>query len=98
MKILLCCSGGFSTSLLMEKMKESANEKGIDAEIWAVGMSEVEEELEKADIILLGPQIRYELENLEDICLEKGKKIAVIDMSDYGMMRGDKVLEKAMSL
>lgn len=98
MNILLCCSGGFSTSLLMEKMNEEAIKRNIEVNIWAVGLSEVENELDKADIILLGPQIRYELENLEEIVLKKGKKISVIDMGDYGMMRGDRVLDKALNL
>ena len=37
MNILLCCSGGFSTSLVVSKMKEAAKQKGVDCRIWAVG-------------------------------------------------------------
>ena len=41
MKILLACSSGMSTSLLVNKMKEAATEQSVEAEIWAVGQAEV---------------------------------------------------------
>lgn len=34
-RIMLVCAGGMSTSLLMNKMKAAAKEKGIEVEIWA---------------------------------------------------------------
>lgn len=33
MNILLCCGGGFSSSLLVEKMKKSAKEKNVPVEL-----------------------------------------------------------------
>ncbi|WP_241667897.1 hypothetical protein [Akkermansia muciniphila] len=59
MKILLACSSGMSTSLLVNKMKEAAQAQGIEAEIWAVGQSEVDAEMQKADVLLFGPQMRF---------------------------------------
>ena len=44
-KILLVCSAGMSTSLLVNKRKEAAQAEGIEAEIWAVSQSEVDEEI-----------------------------------------------------
>ena len=35
-KILLVCSAGMSTSFMVNKMKDSAKARGIEAEIWAV--------------------------------------------------------------
>lgn len=34
--IMLVCASGMSTSLLVSKMKKAAEEKGVDAEIFAV--------------------------------------------------------------
>ena len=48
--------------------------------------------------MLLGPQIKYALSELKKITDEHGKKIAVIEMMDYGMMNGEKVLDTALSL
>ena len=64
-KILLACAGGFSTSMLVAKMKEAAKEKGEEIWIDAVGDSDIEEHLD-SDIILLGPQIAHRLEDLRE--------------------------------
>lgn len=96
MNILLCCSAGMSTSLLVTKMQQSAKQKGIDATIWAVSIDEVGKEIDKADIVLLGPQIKFlrgEVEPLLD-----GKPLEVIPMRDYGMLNGEGVLDLAIKL
>ena len=49
-KILLCCAAGMSTSLLVTKMKQSATEKGISTDIWAVSIDDLNTNLEKGGI------------------------------------------------
>ena len=51
-----------------------------------------------ADVILLGPQVKYEAGRLTALAAPQGKAVAVIDMADYGMMRGSAVLDKALAL
>ena len=58
-KILLVCSGGMSTSVLMNKMQKYAEEIGIDMKVDACGTNKYEDEAAGYDIILLGPQIAY---------------------------------------
>ena len=58
-KILLVCSGGMSTSVLMNKMEKYAQEKGISLKVDACGTGNYEDEAKDYDIILLGPQIAY---------------------------------------
>lgn len=98
MKILLVCAAGMSTSLLVNKMKDEAKNRNLDSEIWAVSLTQFNNEIDKCDIVLLGPQVKYEIDRLKPIAEEKGKKIAIINMMDYGMMNGKKVLEMALSL
>lgn len=98
MNIVLCCSGGMSTSLLMNKMLDYAKQKNIEVNIKAVSLSAVRESLNGADILLLGPQVKFEYDGLKPLADEKGVKLAVIDMRDYGMMKGEKVLEDALKL
>ncbi|MGM0110219.1 PTS sugar transporter subunit IIB [Enterococcus sp. DIV0187] len=90
-KILLACAGGFSTSMLVAKMKEAAIQKNYSVAIDAVAETDIEEHLD-ATIILLGPQIAH---RLEDIRSEVTIPVEVIDSLDYGMMNGEKVLEMA---
>lgn len=58
-KILLVCSGGMSTSVLMSKMQKYGTENDIDIQVDACGTNKYEEEAPSYDIILLGPQIAY---------------------------------------
>lgn len=91
--ILLICSAGMSTSLLVTRMQKAAQEQGIEAKIWAMGATEAKSHLEEADIILLGPQVRF---MKAEISKKTTKPVEVIDMSAYGTMNGEKVLASAL--
>lgn len=60
-KIMLACSAGMSTSLLVTKMEDAAKENGIEAKIWAISEVNLKNEIENCDVLLLGPQVRYVL-------------------------------------
>ncbi|WP_028043792.1 PTS sugar transporter subunit IIB [Candidatus Stoquefichus massiliensis] len=95
-RIMLCCASGMSTSLLVEKMKKAAKEENIEVEIWAVGANEVKANADKADIILLGPQVRYAQKKIESEA--PGVPVANIGMREYGMMNGAAVLKQALEI
>ena len=52
----------------------------------------------KTDVVLLGPQIKFALPEIKKFTDQAGNKIGVIDMMDYGMMNGEKVLNMALEL
>lgn len=97
---MLVCSAGMSTSLLVTKMKKAAAAKNLAVDIFAVSASEVDEVLtdKEIDLLLLGPQVRYMKGQFETNLREKNIPIDVIDMQDYGLMNGEKVLNQAMTL
>ncbi|MCH1942464.1 PTS sugar transporter subunit IIB [Holdemania massiliensis] len=90
-KIALFCAGGFSTSILVNKMKAAAQEEGYACEIDAYSVSEVASRAKDADIVLLGPQIRF---NQESIKKQVSCPVAVIDMRAYGTVNGKAVLDQ----
>ena len=98
--IMLACAAGMSTSLLVTKMQAAADEKGLDAEIFAVPAPEVDDILseKKVDVLLLGPQVRYLLDQFTEKLAQKNIPVGVIPMVDYGMMNGSKVLALAEEL
>lgn len=96
-KILLVCAAGMSTSMLVNKMKESATKKGIEVDINAMAASEASKAIGEVDVVLLGPQVRYQLKSIEDMA--KGRiPVKVIDMLSYGKMDGEAVLNDALAL
>lgn len=97
-RILLVCSAGMSTSLLVSKMRAAATEKGIECTIEATGEAEVKEYVDNIDVLLLGPQVRFLLSKLKKTLEGKNVPVEVINTVDYGTMNGKKVLEKALEL
>lgn len=96
MNILLVCAAGMSTSLLVNRMKVAATNKGIDVQIEAHPIGSIEQYGDNADVILLGPQVRYDLKKIQAEYPQK--PVEVINMQDYGMMNGEKVLDHALEL
>lgn len=95
-KILLVCNAGMSTSMLVKKMQTVAESEGKEVEIEAKSLTEAKNNLGGVDVILVGPQIRYELNNVKAIANDI--PVEAINMQDYGMMNGKKVLEQALKL
>ena len=89
MNVLLLCSQGMSTGMLCERIAAAAKEDGCELNIWAASEIKAREHVGKADLILLGPQVRYLKKRISDMAT--GKPVEVIDMMAYGMMDGKKV-------
>lgn len=95
-RIVLFCAAGMSTSLLVNKMREAAQAGGYDYEINAYPLSQIPIIGPLADVILLGPQVRYHLSNTKQQC--PGVPIEVIDMIAYGMLDGKKVIAQVSQM
>lgn len=96
MNILLVCSAGMSTSLLVTRMLQAAESMGLKLKIEARPVSEVDMYGDDADAILLGPQVRFQFNNIKK--LYPNKVVEVIDTRDYGMMNGEKVLKHVIDV
>ncbi|GFI07851.1 PTS sugar transporter subunit IIB [Candidatus Merdisoma sp. JLR.KK006] len=90
-KIVLLCSAGMSTGMLVKKMEEAAAEMGYEADIHAWPVAEAERVTKDADIVLLGPQIRFQLNRMKGIA---SCPVEAIDMTAYGLMNGEKVMKR----
>ena len=89
-KIILLCAAGMSTSALVRKMQDAAKADNYECEISAHPVADASNYAD-ADIILLGPQVRYRLKEVQGQL--PGNKVEIIDMKDYGMMNGNAVLD-----
>lgn len=98
MNILLCCAAGMSTSLLVTKMEKAAQEQGLEGKIWAVPANQVNLHIDNADVLLLGPQVRFLLPKMKTLGEEKGIPVDAINPAHYGMCNGAEVLKTAINL
>lgn len=89
-KIVLLCAAGMSTSILAKKMEEAAAKMDYPAEVAAYPTSEAREKTSGADIILLGPQVRFQQKKIEELC--PGIPVEAVDMRLYGRMDGEGII------
>ncbi|MBT2158088.1 PTS sugar transporter subunit IIB [Clostridioides difficile] len=95
-RILLVCVGGMSSTLLVNKMEKDAK-RNIDCKIWAVGEGNIKSELDNFDILLLGPQLRFMLDDVKSIVGDRAP-VAIIDMVNYGTCNGHAVLNSVLEI
>ncbi|MGF7088882.1 PTS system cellobiose-specific IIB component [Kroppenstedtia sanguinis] len=96
--ILLCCSAGMSTSMLVKKMEKVAKEQGKSYRIKAVDTGKAKEEMADTHVLLIGPQVKYLLASMKEFASHYHVPVAVINPVDYGMCNGDAVLKQAEQL
>ncbi|EGT3582520.1 PTS sugar transporter subunit IIB [Klebsiella oxytoca] len=97
-KIMLCCSAGMSTSLLVKKMIAEAEQRRLPVEINAFGVTEFDQQVGHYQVVLLGPQVKYMQKDLQKQADKYGIRVEPINMMDYGMQKGGAVLDFALSL
>lgn len=88
--IVLFCAAGMSTSILVNKMRSTAKQMGYECEINAYAIADAHEKAANADIILLGPQVRFRKAEVEKLC---NVPVEVIDTRAYGIQDAASILK-----
>ncbi|WP_413721351.1 PTS sugar transporter subunit IIB [Sodalis sp. RH23] len=101
-RIVLACSAGMSTSLVVTKMEKEAASRSLEYKIYAIPEQNLRDELQTFGndilVVLLGPQVRFKLAENKKLTDEYQIPIAVIDSVAYGTLNGAKVLDQALGL
>lgn len=98
--ILLSCASGMSTSLMVTKMEQAVERRGLDYHIEAIPATAARDYLDEnvTDVILLGPQLSYMKDDFMRMTEDNPIPIGVINMADYGMMDGEKTVDFVQEL
>lgn len=101
-RIVLACAAGMSTSMVVTRMEKEAAARGLSFQIYAIPEQNLREELQNygndVAVVLLGPQVRFKLEENRKLTDSYQLPIAVIDTVAYGTLNGAKVLDQALAL
>lgn len=92
MKILLCCSAGMSSSILVKSMRQAAMKLEVDCAIASVSVTQVPQYISKVDVILVAPQLTYELNRIREKAVPYKVRVFPIGRGDYGQMNGERIL------
>ena len=96
MKILLVCSAGMSTSILVKKIEAFAEKSGEKIVVEAHGSHDAKNKIDKFDVILIGPQVRYLKTDFDKIA--DGKPVEVIPPRDYATANAENIVSFAKGL
>lgn len=101
-RIILACAAGMSTSMLVTRIEKEVVARGLEYQIYAIPEQNLREELQNYGqdvvVVLLGPQVRFKLEENKKLTDSYQLPIAVIDTVAYGTLNGAKVLDQALAL
>jgi len=93
-KILLVCSAGMSTSMLVKKMREVIAKENKDYEVDSLAMAQAKPVVDEWDVLLLGPQVSFALNDFKKL-VTKGQKVTLIPPAVYAMAKGKEALTLA---
>ena len=65
MNIVMLCNLGMSTGMMVKKLEQEAAKRNLEATVHAYPTVELDEHLDGTDAILLGPQIRFALDDIK---------------------------------
>lgn len=101
-RIVLACAAGMSTSMVVTRMEKEAASRGLEYRIYAIPEQNLRDELQSCGnevaVVLLGPQVRFKLDENRKLTDSYQIPIAVIDTLAYGTLNGAKVLDQALAL
>lgn len=93
MKIYLFCNAGMSTSLVGSKLKKAYSDIGRnDVEVEAFDFSMLQDVVEEADVLIIGPQIAWAYDDVKKDYPDK--KVILLTMTEFGSMNGQVVMER----
>lgn len=84
-----------STSMMAKRPGEEAAKRGVEAEVKAAPLSEIKDYSENVNAILLGPQVRFVLKDLQG--QYPGIPVMAIAPQDFGMMNAKKVMDDVLA-
>jgi len=76
---------------------DAAKARDINAIVNAYPVGDVGKVIDGADIILLGPQVRFKLKSLEKDYGDKGVPMISIEPTDYGRLNGENILNAVLA-
>lgn len=90
MKILLLCCFGVSVDVLKKRMLQQIEEEQLDYTISVSALSEASLTGKDADVILLTPQVHFNLSKIKSLFPEK--EVSCIDAQDFKQGNGQAVI------
>lgn len=92
--VLLICGTGASSGFMAKNIRKAAKDKAKDISVKARSDSELNEYIEEIDLLLVGPHLKYMLDDLKKECDPHNVPVEIIREEAYGSLDGNAVLQQ----
>jgi len=93
MKVLLVCSGGMSSAIVVKAIEKEAAKTGLAVTVKSVGSGDFADELKNGwEIVLIAPQVRHRLAFFQEAAEEYKVPTIVVPPRGYSPMGGAVIL------
>lgn len=87
-RVLVVCGGGASSGFLAQSIRKAAKQAGTEIVVDARSETEVEEYVDRIDVLLIGPHLAYMEDKLRAQVEPHGIKAAMLPHKIYGRLDG----------
>lgn len=97
-KVLLVCGAGASSGFMAAAARKAVKKTGEDIEFKAKSESELMENLNSIDLLLVAPHLKYMIDDVKGACEQAGVKYGLIPQKVYGSLDGPGLVNTAKEL
>lgn len=96
MKVLMVCSGGMSSTIVVKAISEEAKKQDFPLEIEAIGTTQIMEEMENVnyDLLIVAPQVKHRLDYFKEVAAKHNVPVELIPPMGYTPIGASKVLNE----
>ena len=93
LNVLLVCGSGASSGFMATNMRRAAVARGVEMDIKARSESEIENYVDEIDALMVGPNLAYILDEVEEYIGDNDVKVILMKPEYYSTLDGDKALD-----
>ena len=94
MKIVVVCAGGYSSSIVMNRLVKWGEAHGEEVDCKAVGAAAMEGYPDPYDCVLVAPQVGYQINTLREYTT---KPVLAISAMDYAIANADSIMQQVVN-
>jgi cellobiose PTS system EIIB component len=96
MKILIVCGAGASSTFVAHRMRRTAAEHGLEAEISAASDADLPARLAGLDVLLIGPHLAGLYDDIREQATAIGVAVALLPPTIFAARDGEEALRLAL--
>jgi PTS system cellobiose-specific IIB component len=98
LNVIILCYTGASSSYFVESLKEEARNRKVELVIDSYTVSPFPTDFTKYDVILIAPQVKHCIKQVEKIVDKTKIPIIPIDFTTFGLHETGKVLDQILNV